>query len=110
MKLKTANGRLRASAFFKLIITVWAVSWGGLFAVMFCLILAISMLTGEMTINGEAVSGRLTILLQILPFFLLVPIIVGIHAVLFGGLLTLGYWVARKIFKFELEDTAKAQS
>jgi len=58
MKLRTKGGRLTLGSAYKLIVWGWVLSWGALFGLILLLLLAITLLTGEMTVNGELVSGR----------------------------------------------------
>lgn len=95
MELKTREGHLKLGSAYRLLVTAWAISWGLLFTLTILMIILITLLTGEMTIYGELVQGRATILMNMLPFFLLVPIIVLFHAFWFGGFLLFGLWVYR---------------
>ncbi|MEO0608730.1 MAG: hypothetical protein AAFY82_10915 [Pseudomonadota bacterium] len=101
MKLETKGGRLTLGSAYKLIVWGWVLSWGALFGLILLLLLAITLLTGEMTVNGEIVSGRVEVLSAMAPIVVLFPIIVILHAFMFGGFITLGLWLYR--FKRPIE-------
>ncbi len=95
MKLKTKGGRLTLGSAYKLIVWGWVLSWGALFSLVLLLLIAITLLTGEMNVNGEMVSGRLKVLSALVPMLMLFPVVVTLHAFMFGGFVTLGLWLYR---------------
>lgn len=101
MKLKTHGGRLTLGSAYKLIVWGWALSWGALFSLVMLLLIVLTLLTGEMNVNGEMVSGRLEALITLVPMLVLFPVVVTLHAFMFGGFITLGLWMYR--FKRPIE-------
>ncbi len=84
MELQIIGGQLKAGATFRLIATGYFIGAGVIFGPLFLLAtLAISFQRPVMLLGG---------LLQLL----LLPIILGIQSVLFGGVIVLGLWLYQK--------------
>ena len=96
MQINIKNGSLTLGSIYKLIFAGWLVSWGVLMGAMVCLVLLTTLLTGSAEVNGEVVQGRGAVLAASAPIFILLPIILFFHALMFSGLLTLGVWLYRK--------------
>jgi hypothetical protein len=95
MRLKTKGGQLTLGSAYKLIVWGWLLSWGVLFGVVLLMLITITLLTGEMAVNGEIVSGRVRAFIAMAPIVLMFPIVITLHAFMFGGLLTMGLWLYR---------------
>lgn len=104
MKITVKDGRPSLRSLYKLIAMGWIIGFGTLFGIMFLMIFAISLLTGEMTVNGELVESRGQVLMQILPMLILFPIIIVVHAFMFGALIIGGMAIYRKRRPIELVD------
>ena len=85
MRLITENGHLKLSSAYRLIVTAWIISFGCLVGLILVLSFLITLISGQTTVNGEIVYGRSEALLQMLPFFILFPVIITFHAFMFGG-------------------------
>lgn len=95
MELKTKDGNLTLRSAYRLIVTAWLLSWGAFMGFILLLLFLITLLTGEMTVNGELVEGRGAALASILPMLVLFPVIIVMQAFMLGGLLTGGLWLYR---------------
>lgn len=97
MQINVRNGTLSLGSVYKLIFAGWLISWGAFAGFVLCLLLLIAMLTGSMHVNGDEVQGRSAVLAALVPMFILFPLIIFFHALMFSGFLTLGVWLYRKI-------------
>ena len=95
MKLKTKNDRLTLGSAYKLIVWGWVLSWGTFMGLILLVILLTTLITGEMTVNGEIVSGRGSALVAMAPILIVFPVIITLQAFVFGGFMTLGLWIYR---------------
>jgi len=95
MQLKTVDGQLTLGSAFKLIVIGWLISFTLLFGAIFVAVAISSVVSGEIVVNGELVRGRGAVLAAIAPFVLVIPIVVPLHALVFGGLMTAGLWLYR---------------
>ena len=95
MELQTKDGNLTLGSAYRLIVTAWIISWGVFVGFIMLFLILTAALTGTMMINGEMVSGRGTILMDMLPILALFPMIIVLHAFMFGGFLVFGLWVYR---------------
>lgn len=94
MELRTVGGRLKLSSAFKMIATGYVVGAGVIFLPIFTLMAVITFATGApTTVNGEAVEGGG--FLALLPI-VMVPFIIAMQSLLFGGLVVLGLWLFQK--------------
>lgn len=106
MKLYTKDGRLRSGSAFKLFAISWAIIWGVFFALILVIMLVVALAGGEVTFNDAPVSGPFGALVAVGPFLIMAPIIIGVHALMAGCLLTLGlmlYKVWRPVDVIELD-------
>ena len=95
MELQTENGRLKLGGAFKLVATGYFLGAGVIFVPLFALVTVISLAAGvPPTVNGQEVEGG-GMILAILPL-VVVPIILAMQAVMFGGLAVLGLWLYSK--------------
>ena len=95
MELKTKDGDLTLGSAYRLIVTAWVLSWGAFMGFVLLLLLLLTLLTGEMTVNGELVEGRGAALASMLPMLVLFPVVIVMHAFMFGGFLIGGLWLYR---------------
>lgn len=92
MELRTTGGQLKLGGAFKLVATGYFLGAGVIFLPLFALINVITLAAGvPPTLNGEPVEGSGGILVAFLPL-IMVPVILAIQAVMFGGLAVLGLW------------------
>ena len=99
MELQTQNGRLKPGGAFKLVATGYFLGAGVIFLPLFALISVITVISiaagGPAVLNGEQVQGGPAIFVAILPLVML-PVILAIQALVFGGLAVLGLWLYNK--------------
>lgn len=96
MELRTTGGQLKPSGAFKLVATGYFLGAGVIFLPLFALITVISLAAGiPPTLNGEPVEGSGGVLVSILPL-IMVPVILALQAIMFGGLAVLGLWLYNK--------------
>lgn len=76
---------------------------GAFFTLMFALIFGIMLISGSGTVNGEEVTSRASILTSAMTSIILIPVIVVVHAFMFGGILLLGTWIFRRRGKLTIE-------
>lgn len=91
MELRTVGGRLKLDSTFKMVATGYVVGAGVIFLPLIILVTLVSFAAGApMTVNGEVVErgGFLTFLPIVM-----VPAILAMQALMFGGLVTLGLWL-----------------
>lgn len=96
MELRTVGGRLKLDSVFKLVATGYAIGAGVLFVPMFALITLISLASGApMKVNGEVVEGAAAQAFALMPL-VMVPFVVAMQALMFGGLIVFGLWLYQK--------------
>ena len=95
MKLRTVDGNLTLGSAYKLFVWSWILSWGFFMGAILVLLVLITLMTGQMAVNGEIVEGRGAALAAMAPVVVAFPIIIVLHAFMFGGLLTFGTWLYR---------------
>lgn len=96
MELRTTGGQLKLGGAFKLVATGYFLGAGVIFFPLFALITVITLAVGvPPTLNGEPVEGSAGIFVAFLPL-IMVPVILAIQAVMFGGLAVLGLWLYTK--------------
>ena len=96
MELETTGGQLKAGGAFKLIATGYFLGAAVIFLPLFMLVTVISLAAGvPPTVNGEPVEGGGGVLVAILPL-IMVPLILALQAVMFGGLAVFGLWLYSK--------------
>lgn len=96
MELRTKGGLLKPGGAFKLVATGYFLGTGVIFLPLFVLVTVIFMAAGvPPLVNGEPVEGSGAVLAAFLPLIML-PVILALQAVMFGGLAVLGLWVYNK--------------
>lgn len=90
MNLKIRDGQLTLGSVFKLVAISWlcfgVVFVGGIFLLIFI----IGAVSGQMMVNGDMVQGRAAVIGAMAPMAILIPIIIAVQAVLFGGFVLAG--------------------
>ena len=96
MELHTENGQLAPSGAFKLIATGYLLGAGAIFVPLFVLIAVLTLATGASAMmNGQVVHGSARFLVGLMPV-VLVPVVLALQAVMFGGLVVFGLWLYTK--------------
>lgn len=96
MELLTERGRLKLGGAFKLVAVGYFVGAGAIFLPLFALVTVITVASGiPPTVNGQQVEGAGALLFSLLPLVML-PVVLAIQAVMFGGLVTLGLLLYQK--------------
>ena len=95
MQLRTVDGKLTLGSVYKVIVWGWLVSWGIIFIPVFYIFTIFSIISGQVTFNGEMINGHAAVFAHLWPFLLLPPIVVVMHAFMFGGFITFGVWIYR---------------
>ena len=96
MELRTTGGQLKPGGEFKLVATGYFLGTGVIFLPLFALVTVTALAAGvPPTLNGEPVEGSGGVFVAFLPLFL-VPVILALQAVMFGGLAVLGLWLYSK--------------
>jgi hypothetical protein len=104
MKMVVENGRLKLGSLYKAVVVGWIYGFGFFFGVVLFLLLLVSLLTGQMMVNGEMVYGRGRIFLEMLPILIVFPIAIVMNALMLGGLVIGGLALYRKRRPIELVD------
>ena len=98
MKLRVRNGQFEAVALFKFVFVGVLLGEGIIFIPFFLIIF------GAMALSGAPIQGNAPQVFWLLP--IMVPLIVAMHALMFGGMIVLGLWLYRLRGKLEiLEET-----
>lgn len=111
MNLKIRDGQLTLGSVFKLVAISWAcfgvIVIGGLFLLM----LLIGLASGSMSVNGDMVQGRGAVLVAMIPMVILLPIVVAIQALIFGGFVTIGaaLYRQRRPLSITVETTVRSE-
>ena len=96
MELRIAGGQLKPGGAFRLVATGYFLGTGVIFLPLFALATVTTLAAGvPPTLNGEPVEGSGGILVAFLPL-ILVPVVLALQAVMFGGLAVLGLWLYSK--------------
>ncbi|OLF77765.1 hypothetical protein AWH62_03575 [Maricaulis sp. W15] len=95
MRLRTRNGQLTLGSIYKLVVTGWTLAWCMLFAVFFVLMILMALTGAPVTVNNSSVTGLGPVLVASLPMMVLMPVIVIIQALIFGGLFVLAMMIYR---------------
>ena len=90
MNPKILDGQLTLGSVFRLVAIAWSCFGLIIIGGLFLLILLIGLASGSVEVNGELVQGRAAVLSAMLPIVILVPIIVVLQALIFGGFVTAG--------------------
>lgn len=89
------SGQLKLDGAFKLVATGYLIGAGVIFVPAFALVTLLSLASGApMMVNGQTVESG-GFLLALLPL-VLVPLILAMQSVMFGGLVVLGLWLYQK--------------
>lgn len=110
MNLTVRNGQLTLGSVFKLVAVSWLCFGFIVVGGFFLLIMLIGVASGSMTVNGEAVVGRGTVFLSMLPMLVMLPLVIAMQAVMFGGMITAGAALLRlrRPLAVTVESTARA--
>ena len=96
MELRTIEGKLRAGGAFKLVATGYLVGAGAIFIPLFALVTLIALVSGAPAMfNGEVVEGGAAFMVALMPM-IMVSVVLGMQAVMFGGLVVFGLWLYQK--------------
>ncbi|MBL4616251.1 MAG: hypothetical protein JKY46_01015 [Robiginitomaculum sp.] len=95
MELRVINGNLTLDSVFRLIVIGSIFSFGALVGVMMLIVVLVMLLTGDVTVNGEVIQGRVKALLEILPALLFFPVYIVVQAFSFAIFLSFGLWLYR---------------
>lgn len=109
MKLRIKDGQLSYGSTYRLLVTCWICGVGSFFMAMLLLVFAVMMIVGTGEVNGEAIAGRGALIAGILPMFVLFPIVIVMHAFMFGGVLLFGMWIYRRFRTVEIVDAPEQQ-
>jgi hypothetical protein len=99
MKLYVRDGKLQAGSFFKFVFVGVLIGEGLIFGIPF-LFITIAMLTIAAT--GTPIAGNAPQMVWLLP--IMFPMIVAMHAVMFGGMIVLGLWIYSRFGKLEITE------
>lgn len=95
MQLKVKDGKLNLGSVYKLFVVAWSTTWITMFGFVLSILVIITLITGEMYVNGETVYGRGSALLAMAPMLILFPIVVFLQSFIFAAFLTGGVWLYR---------------
>ena len=95
MQLKVKDGKLSLGSVYKLFVVAWSTAWITTLGFVLSILVIITLITGEMAVNGETVSGRGPALLAMAPMLILFPIVVFLKSFIFAAFLTGGVWLYR---------------
>lgn len=96
MELRTKGGLLKPGGAFKLVATGYFLGAGLIFLPLFALVTMIFIAAGvPPLVNGEPVEGSGAVLAFFLPLIML-PVVLAMQAVMFGGLAVIGLWLYTK--------------
>jgi hypothetical protein len=96
MQLRTVDGKLSLGSVYKIVVWGWLIGWSIFLIPIFFLIAIGTLISGQMSWNGETIYGRGAIFMRLLPFVFLPPIVIILHAFIFGGVITLGVLIYRR--------------
>lgn len=97
MKLYVRNGKISPTAFFKFVFVGVLLGEGLIFGIPFTLT-TILMLTSGVPVQGNVPPQFLWL------FPLMVPMIIFMHALMFGGMILLGLWIYSRFGKLEIAE------
>jgi hypothetical protein len=95
MQLRIRDGQLTLGSAYKLMVWGWILGMGTFMGGVFLLMVLLSLLTGQMGVNGEMVQGTGPTLLALAPGLIMLPIIIVLHAFCIGGIILFGLWLYR---------------
>lgn len=99
MKLYVRDGKLQAGSFFKFVFVGILIGEGLIFGIPFFFI-AIALVTAAA--NGVPIEGNAPEMVWAIP--IIFPMIVAMHAVMFGGMIVLGLWIYSRFGKLEITE------
>lgn len=110
MNLTVRDGQLTLGSVFKLVAMSWLCFGLPVFGGLFLLVFVIGAASGTMLVNGETVEGRGAVMAATLPMLLLVPVIIGLQAAMFGGFIAAGAALLRlrKPLSVTIESTVRS--
>ena len=97
MKLYVRNGKISPASFFKFVFVGVLIGEGLIVGIPFIL-MSILMMSAGAPIEGNIPTEILWL------FPLMVPVIVGGHALMFGGMILLGLWIYSRFGKLEIAE------
>lgn len=96
MELRTVGGQLKLDGVFKLVATGYAIGAGVIFIPLFALVTLLSFASrAPMKVNGQVVEGGAAHAFALVPL-VLVPLVVAMQSVMFGGVIVFGLWLYQK--------------
>ena len=109
MNLTVRDSQLTLGSVFKLVAISWLCFGLVVFGGLTLLIFLIGAASGAMVVNGETVDGHGAVVASMLPMLILVPVIVALQAVIFGGFVTVGaaLFRIRKPLSVTIESTVR---
>jgi hypothetical protein len=99
MKLYVRNGALQASSFFKFVFVGVLIGEGLMFGIPFLIISAI--FAGAVA-SGQPIEGNAAHMWWMFP--VMFPLIIFMHALMFGGMIVLGLWIYSRFGKLEITE------
>lgn len=96
MKLRVRNGTFEPAAIFKFIFVGVLLGEGIIFLPFFALIF------GALALSGAPIQGNAPELVWLMPIML--PMIILMHALMFGGMIALGLWLFSLRGRLEILD------
>jgi hypothetical protein len=102
VELKVVDGQLTLGSVYRLIVVGWICSWTAFMGVVLLLLVLITLVTGEMAVNGHTVHGRIAVLARLAPMLVAAPIVIVLQGFLFGAFLTGGVWLYRLRRRLEI--------
>lgn len=108
MEIYVIDGQLRPAGAFKLVAVGYLLGAGVIFVPFFVLGSLLLVAAGApMTVNGQVVEGAGGALAALLPMIML-PLVLGIQALMLGGLAVLGLWLYSKRRPIRVVQTSNA--
>lgn len=95
MQLKVKDGKLTLGSVYKLFVVAWSTTWITMFGFIFFILIITTLITGDMTVNGELISGRGPAMIALSPMLILSLIVVFLQSFFFAAFLTGGVWLYR---------------
>lgn len=99
MKLYVRKGALQASSFFKFVFVGVLIGEGLIFGIPFLAVTAMMLIA---VASGQPIEGNAAHLWWVFP--IMFPIIILMHALMFGGMIVLGLWLYSRFGKLEITE------
>lgn len=96
MKLYVRNGALQATSFFKFVFVGVLIGEGLIFGI------PMGLIFGAMMLSGLPIEGNAPQMAWLMPIML--PLIIVMHALMFGGMIVLGLWLFSRFGKLEIAE------